>query len=73
MKITVNKSKAFIYALLSILLVFTGAVAFGADEGGVANGALTAIVALTTAFIAGNVSDNGVKGKYYHEALDKEK
>lgn len=70
---SVTKGKAFLYALSGIMLVFVGATAFGVSEEGVAKAAMTAIVALTTAFIAGNVSDNGVKGRFYNESLDKGK
>lgn len=37
----------------------------------IASSAFAGQVAIATAFIVGNVADNGVKGKYYQSALDK--
>ena len=37
----------------------------------IAGSAFAGQVAIATAFIVGNVADNGVKGKYYQSALDK--
>ncbi len=65
----INKSDAFIYGLISILLIGGTTLAFGAEEEDIAKASLTAVVALTTAFITGNVADNGVKGKFFNETL----
>jgi len=67
----VNKGEAFVYGLLSILTLAGGTLVMGADEEGVAKAGMTAVVALSTAFIAGNVTDNGVKGRYFQEGLAK--
>ncbi len=67
----VSKGKAFLLSLVSILAISLGALFFGADEEGVAQAGLTAVVALATVFITGNVADNGVKGKYFQEGLSK--
>jgi len=63
----VTKGHAFLYALLALLVTTLGGLALGLDP---VTEALTAIVALTTAYIGGNVVDNGVKGKYYQEGLN---
>lgn len=65
----VNKGEAFVYGLISILVIGGTTLAFGAEEEDIAKASLTAVVALTTAFITGSVADNGVKGKFFNESL----
>jgi len=67
MKIT--KGKAFVYSLLAILVIYlVSAVIFKADSEGPA---MTAVVALASMYIVGNVADNGVKGKFFQDGLNK--
>jgi len=65
----VTKGSAFLLSLLAIMLTTIGALYKGQDP---VDAALTAVVALATMFITGSVADNGVKGKYYQEGLNKE-
>lgn len=66
----VTKGSAFLYALLALLVIALTGLALGHDP---VTEALTAIVALTTAYITGNVADNGVKGRFYNEGLKEAK
>jgi len=68
----VTKGSAFAYSLIAILLIALAAFLFKADPESVASASLTAVIALATAFITGNVADNGVKGKFYQEGLNKD-
>ena len=64
-----SKSGAFILALCAILGIYGAGLAFGmVDSAGTAIGG---VVALSLAFIGGQVADNGVKGKFYRAELDK--
>jgi hypothetical protein len=63
----VTKGRAFVYSLISIMGVYIiSAVFFKAGSEGPA---FTAIVALASMYILGNVADNGVKGKFFNEGL----
>jgi len=64
----VTKGGAFLYALLALLVITLTGLYLGHDP---VTEALTSIVALATVYIGGNVADNGVKGKYYQEGLNK--
>jgi hypothetical protein len=74
----VKKGSAFALALGSIIALSILAVAAcpeGSREAVIAAifpGAILGIVGVTTAFITGNVADNGVKGKFYNPSLDLE-
>jgi hypothetical protein len=65
-----KKKTAFLTGLLSVLFLAVFAIVIDNESiGSVVPGAILGIVGLTTAFIGGNVADNGVKGKYYDERL----
>jgi hypothetical protein len=73
----VTKGAAFLVSsiLLSTLAMFMVLIVAPEARSGVvlaiAGSAFAGQVAIATAFIVGNVADNGVKGKYYQSALDK--
>lgn len=67
----VTKAKAFVLGLLSILGVYIGTLVVGITTE--LAPVLTAIVALTSLYIGGNVADNGVKGKFYRSELSEKK
>lgn len=73
----VNKSGAFLASLAAIVALSVFAVVCAPDVGRAATivaifpGAILGIVGVTTAFIGGNVADNGVKGRFYNAALDQ--
>lgn len=68
----VNKGKAFVIGVSSVLLLSLVSLIMLKDSAVVSAG-IVGIVGCTTAFIAGNVADNGVKGANYREELDREK
>lgn len=73
----VNKSGAFLSALVAIIALSVLAVLSSPADNRAATiaaifpGAILGIVGVTTAFIGGNVADNGVKGRFYNAALDQ--
>lgn len=67
----VTKGGAFIAGIISVVgLAVFSALLVPETVPAVIPGAVVGIVGVTTAYIAGNVADNGVKGKYYNPALD---
>lgn len=69
----VTKGSAFLLGLSAIIGLSVFACLYAEEEtGSVIRGAVIGIVGMTTAFIGGNVADNGVKGKYYNPNLDHE-
>ena len=73
----VTKGHAFLIACLLIVLLtaFMVMVVALQDRANVvlsiAGAAIAGLVSVAIGFIGGNVVDNGVKGKYYQEKLDK--
>lgn len=69
MKIT--KGRAFSIGIFAVvgLAVFSSVLVPEAVSA-IIPGAILGIVGVTTAYIGGNVADNGVKGKHYNPALD---
>lgn len=65
----VTKGVAYLTSLASLLGIAVGSILLGAGEEEVGKAAITAIVALATAYFTLNVADNGVKGKFYQEGL----
>lgn len=67
----VNKGGAFIVGILAVVgLAVFSVLLVPETVPAVIPGAVLGIVGVTTAYIGGNVADNGVKGKYYNPALD---
>lgn len=67
----VTKGGAFILGILAVVcLAVFSALLVPETVAAVIPGAVLGIVGVTTAYIGGNVADNGVKGKYYNPALD---
>jgi len=67
----VNKGGAFIVGIIAVVgLAVFSALLVPETVPAVIPGAVLGIVGVTTAYIGGNVADNGVKGKYYNPALD---
>jgi|LSQX01.3.fsa_nt_gb hypothetical protein len=67
----VNKGVAFIVGILAVVgLAVFSVLLVPETVPAVIPGAVLGIVGVTTAYIGGNVADNGVKGKYYNPALD---
>ena len=64
----VTKGSAFLLSLLAIMAI--SLLSLYKDQDPV-DAALTAVVALATMFITGSVADNGVKGRFYQEGLNK--
>lgn len=65
----VTKGVAYLTSLASLLGIAVGSILLGAGEEEVGKSAITAIVALATAYFTLNVADNGVKGKFYQPGL----
>lgn len=67
----VTKGGAFILGILAVVgLAVFSVLLVPETVPAVIPGAVLGIVGVTTAYIGGNVADNGVKGKYYNPALD---
>lgn len=67
----VTKGGAFIIGIIAVVgLAVFSALLVPETVPAVIPGAVLGIVGVTTAYIGGNVADNGVKGKYYNPALD---
>ena len=68
-----NKGKAYIAGLVSVVGCYAATLAVSPQAAATIGGPVVAgIVGLTLSYIGGNVADNGVKGKFYNEALDRE-
>jgi len=67
---SLKKSQAFGCGLASIAVAYGTALLAGAPAVEIYGPTLLAITGLTTAYIGGNVVDNGVKGKYYNPGLE---
>jgi len=67
-----KKAQAYLIGLFSVIMVFVFSVFMKAAIDSIYSATLTAIVGLTVAYIGGNVADNGVKGRFYNPALDKQ-
>jgi len=67
---SLKKSQAFGWGLASIAVAYGTALLVGAPVVEIYSPTLLAITGLTTAYIGGNVVDNGVKGKYYNPGLE---
>lgn len=67
----VTKGGAFILGIIAVVgLAVFSVLLVPETVSAVIPGAVLGIVGVTTAYIGGNVADNGVKGKYYNPALD---
>lgn len=64
----ITKGKAFVISTLSALIVHGTALLAGFDA---SSATLTALVVIAGGYIGFNVVDNGVKGKFYQEGLNK--
>jgi hypothetical protein len=68
--VKIKKGDAFVISEGVVLLVYVIAVCVTrGDVSGYIGAVLAAIVGIATAFIAGNVADNGVKGANYQQGL----
>ena len=67
---SLKKSQAFGWGLLLVSATYGTAILSGAPAVEIYGPTLLAITGLTTAYIGGNVVDNGVKGKYYNPGLE---
>jgi hypothetical protein len=72
----ITKGKAFVVTVMSLVfvtLLFIFTIPTEARPNlieNIASGILTALVAVATVYIGGNVADNGVKGKFYKDELN---
>jgi len=72
----VKKGDAYVICMIAIVTLSVLAVLAAAPDARAATiaaifpGAILGVVGVTTSFIAGNVADNGVKGRFYNAALD---
>lgn len=67
---SLKKCQAFGWGLLLTMAAYGSALLAGAQAVEIYGPTLLAITGLTTAYIGGNVADNGVKGRFYNQALD---
>lgn len=68
----IKKQTAWWIGLLNLNLFFLAVVFKAPEQLGTIGEAIVYAVAISTGFfIAGNVADNGVKGRFYRPELDK--
>ena len=69
----VKKSTAYITGMVTLTLMYFVTLLTSIDAAvAIGPGVVLGIVGVTTAYIGGNVADNGVKGRFYNEALKGE-
>lgn len=71
----IKKGDAYVIGMIVIVVLSALAVLTSDPDSRAATiaaifpGAILGVVGVTTAFIGGNVADNGVKGRFYNDAL----